>query len=397
VAELKQDSSRRAALRVLMVTPFPVFPLTHGGSVRAHRLAVGLARAGADVDVVFPWYPGQRLRRFEGSGVSWHPQVLPGNALPLLLPERLVPAIAALSWRPGWIGFRHVLRRLGEHDVVQFEFPTVLVWRRWLPGNPTLVYSSHNVEVDYARDRVAPLLRGAVLRRMAKLESAAVAESDLVVACTADDERRLSELYGPTATAVVPNGFGDGIDAAKRNRLRTGARRRLGIGGDEHVLLFLGGRAPHNTAAVAALEESVLPALTGKVTLLVAGRCAKPGESVQGERRVIRLGFVEDLESVLAAADVALNPVTVGSGSSVKLADYLSAGLPVVSTPVGVRGFEGHLQGVQIAEIAGFPAAIQSALRSPPPAPTPAGAEDLGTDALGKRLLAAYASAGAGG
>ncbi len=380
-----------------MVTPFPVFPLTHGGSVRAHRLAIGLARVGADVDVLCPWYPGQRLRQFERSGVRWHWHVLPGNALPLLLPERIMPAIAALSWRPGWIGLRHVLRRLGEHDVVQFEFPSAFGWRRWLPGNPTLVYSAHNVEVDYTHDRVASLLRGPVLRRLAAVESAAVVESDLVVACTAADARRLTELYGPSATEVVPNGYGEGIGAAKRDRLRSSARDRWGIEADERVLLFLGGRAAHNIAALAALEDSVLAALPGKATLLVAGRCAKPGESHRGGRRVIRLGYVEDLESVLAAADVALNPVTVGSGSSVKLADYLAAGLPVVATPVGARGFEGHLERVQIAEVSDFPEAIEAALRPPaPPASAQAEPEDLSIDALGRKLLAAYRRAGAG-
>ena len=37
---------------------------------------------------------------------------------------------------------------------------------------------------------------------------------------------------------------------------------------------------------------------------------------------------------------LALNPVTEGSGRNLKMVDYLAHGLPVLSTPIGVRGFE---------------------------------------------------------
>ena len=40
----------------------------------------------------------------------------------------------------------------------------------------------------------------------------------------------------------------------------------------------------------------------------------------------------------LAAASVAVNPAVTGSGVNIKLIDYLGAGVPVVSTPLAVRG-----------------------------------------------------------
>jgi glycosyltransferase involved in cell wall biosynthesis len=285
-----------------------------------------------------------------------------------------------------------LLRRLREHDIVQFEFPTAVGWRRWFPGNPAFVYDAHNVEIDYHRDRVAGPLRGFVIKRVASLEAAAVGESDLVIACTEADSLRLTELYRPRAIEVVPNGVGEAMDPAKRRGLRSAARARLGLAEDERVLLFLGGRATHNTMALDTLEKTVLPELPGKTTLLVAGRCAKPGESRQGQQRVVRLGFVDDLMSVLAAADVALNPVNLGSGSSVKMADYLAAGLPVVSTPIGARGFEEHLQTVRVAAIADFPEAVQAVLRDEARASGAFDTHDLTVDALGRRLLAAYGS-----
>ncbi len=43
-------------------------------------------------------------------------------------------------------------------------------------------------------------------------------------------------------------------------------------------------------------------------------------------------------EQLLHAADVALNPMFGGSGTAVKMFDYMAAGLPVISTAVGARG-----------------------------------------------------------
>lgn len=54
------------------------------------------------------------------------------------------------------------------------------------------------------------------------------------------------------------------------------------------------------------------------------------------------LGIVseERLYSILHAADVALNPIEVGSGTNLKLIQYMAAGLAVISSEAGVRGIE---------------------------------------------------------
>jgi glycosyltransferase involved in cell wall biosynthesis len=49
-------------------------------------------------------------------------------------------------------------------------------------------------------------------------------------------------------------------------------------------------------------------------------------------------GFVPDISDYLLAADIALNPISQGSGTSLKVVEYLACGLPTVSTSVGIRG-----------------------------------------------------------
>jgi hypothetical protein len=182
---------------------------------------------------------------------------------------------------------------------------------------------------------------------------------------------------------VIPHAYSNALGEPALD-LRAESRRSLDIPSDRPVLTFLAGRAPHNLDALRDLETAVLPLLSEPATVLVVGgRCGtrQPGGRGLRDRH---LGYVDDLTGVLAATDVALNPVS-GSGSSVKVADYLGAGLPVVSTPTGARGFE---QYVHVAKLSDFPTAIAAALRQSSPHRTPP--EELSTRRIGSRLRQAY-------
>jgi glycosyltransferase involved in cell wall biosynthesis len=54
------------------------------------------------------------------------------------------------------------------------------------------------------------------------------------------------------------------------------------------------------------------------------------------------LGVVDDVtkDVLLGMADVALNPIQFGSGTNLKMLDYLAAGVPVISSKFGMRGLQ---------------------------------------------------------
>jgi glycosyltransferase involved in cell wall biosynthesis len=344
-------------VRVLVITAHPILPLTHGGRVRTMGLAAGLVRTGATVDLLCPWAPGLPWRRFVHDGVTCIPHRFAANAL-RLVPNRVLPPLVGLSWQPFSLGPRRRLASAASYDVVQFEFCAYAAWMERLAGATEVVYSAHNVELDQHRGEAEETPR---LRRwegrVAALERRAIRASDLVVTCTDADASRLAGLWGGSAFAVIPNGFDEALLGAGRAAVRERARASLGIPPDASALLFVGGRAHHNRQAVEFLERDVVPRLGGAARLLVAGGCADdlppPGDS-----SVLRLGYVEDLRPLLAAADVAVNPIAYGSGSNLKMAEYLAAGLPVVTTPIGARGFEQHLRAVRVAELDRFAEAV---------------------------------------
>ena len=373
-------------LRVLSIVPFPVLPLSHGGRVRAYRLAVGLAHAGATVHLACPWHPSLPFRPFIRDDITIRPFRLVAGVLPAILGDRLVPPLMQLSLQPFTWGPRRLLRQCADYDLVEFHFCAYASWMKRLTTVTRVVYSAHNVELDYARSISPNRLSGMVARRIGTLEREAVRASDLVVACTEADGRRLAELYGePSRLAVVPNGFEEADIEDMQRVPREEARQALGLMPEELVILFVGGRALHNRRAVQFLEHELLPALTRPARLLIAGQCA----SKRREGRVVALGFVERLAPLLAAADLAVNPVTSGSGSNIKLPEYVAAGLPVVTTPLGLRGYEAFAHLVTVAELDRFAGAIRDLPRQSRRLPA---VSHLGWSALGRRLHETYAA-----
>jgi glycosyltransferase involved in cell wall biosynthesis len=372
-------------VRVLSILPFPVLPLTHGGRVRAFRLAVGLARAGATVDLCCPWHPAFPLRPFERQGITIRPFVFAVNALPALLGDQIVPPLLQLSCQPLTLGPRRLLRRCRLYDIVEFHFCAYASWMSRITGGARVVYSAHNVELDYALAKPSSPFHRLFARQIGRLERDAVQASDLVVACTEADGKRLSQLYGdPKGLAVVSNGFEETEVREVTHYRREEARAELGLGPEELAILFVGGPAAHNRRAARFLEEKLLPALNRPARLIIAGQCAPP----RRKGRVLALGFVDRLTPLLAAADVAVNPIDSGSGSNLKLAEYVAAGIPVVTTPIGLRGYEAFAHLVTVAELDEFIKAVQAEHRVGHRVPQ---VPELGWSALGGRLYDVYA------
>lgn len=86
---------------------------------------------------------------------------------------------------------------------------------------------------------------------------------------------------------------------------------------------------------------------------------------IRAARNVLLLGQISDEEKLelYRSADVALNPMLSGSGTNIKMLDYMAAGLPVISTPTGARGLEiESYKHAIICDLPEFPAKITEIL-----------------------------------
>src|SRR5262249_15038979 len=156
-----------------------------------------------------------------------------------------------------------------------------------------------------------------------QLEAEACARASLVVCCTEDDRRRLIERYGVAEDIVhvIPNG----APVASSVFTPWSARQ---IGAPRCV--FAGsGHAPNLEAAAIIIEAA---ASAPEVGFDLVGDLDAGLRHLALPDNVVLHGRVSDAEKqrLFAQAALALNPMKVGSGSNLKLVDYLASGLPVL-------------------------------------------------------------------
>lgn len=115
-------------------------------------------------------------------------------------------------------------------------------------------------------------------------------------------------------------------------------------------ILFVGSATNSNAAGVNHFIAQVLPRVLAAhpdARLLVAGAV---GSRVAEHAAVDRLGIVADLEPLYAQAAVAINPVLVGDGLSIKTIEALAHGMATVATDIGARGLDMFIgRGLQVS------------------------------------------------
>lgn len=228
-----------------------------------------------------------------------------------------------------WTG-KELLERAEKHDVVIGDLYTA----RYIAEHsdvPTL-YSSHNVEYERYRSTVEKPFSSPVADRLEKYEAKTAETVDAVI-CTTESDSKEYERY-TDSTIVVPNGVP--IEKFETDT-EVEDRAAYGISESDALFVFLGSDYGPNVDAVNWLIDN-WDSLRSDHHLLVVGNV---GDTVETDlENVHTAGYVADLQSTLAMADVALNPVTSGGGSNIKLIEYFAAELPVISTPFGSQGFD---------------------------------------------------------
>ncbi|KAB8330676.1 glycosyltransferase [Scytonema tolypothrichoides VB-61278] len=264
------------------------------------------------------------------------------------------------------------LSKVAESDIVIFSHPWVypLVKDKLKVRPQLVVYDSHNVEGFL---RTSLLDDGAfgteIAKNVVRIEYELCHHSDLILACSHEDRELFHRLYNLpfSKIAVVPNGvFTDKIH--KSDSVKQAARKKLGVG-NSPLAIFIGSSYPPNVEAASFIIEKLAPALPHVKFAICGGVGGNFNQREIIERNinnVIITGFLQEEEKLtyLAAADLALNPMFSGSGTNIKMFDYMAASLPVISTPIGVRGiFQGSEPSFLICTEEKFVNSIESLLK----------------------------------
>ena len=347
-------------VKVAVLDMQPIEPAVGGGRLRL----LGLYHAlGANMPTryvgSYDW-PGERFRR---------------QQLTATLEEIVVPLSDAHH-----AAARRLSREAGDKVVIDIAFPrlghlsadyleaareavdwadVVVVSHPWafplvadrIRQAQLVVYDAHNVEgflraqlLDTGNAAERDLLRGVI-----DAEYKAGLRADLVLACSEEDRAMLERVYEWPAEKIrlAPNGVMARSIVPADARERAEARSRLGVAADAFVAVFIGSAYGPNVEAARFIVEALAPALPQVVFLIVGGVGDGVGGAVPANVRVTGVVDDEAKRRWLQAADIAVNPMFSGSGTNIKMFDFMAAGLPVVTTSIGSRGI-GDAEGLAL-------------------------------------------------
>lgn len=349
-------------MSLLFLAPNPPSPRTGGGSLRMYQMVRFLGER-YDLDLVAPALPG-----FEGAE-----RLLRGSCRTM----EFVPPSAGGAWRrairlgpyerdPALAGVIH--RRLASqaYIAVQVEKPAMFpylpadtripiildTWAFGLTGAFRALRHERGIST-----RARNLLR---LVRYSAFDAFCWPATYCILVVSEADRQRWLRARPDRNVLVVPNG----VDSAM---IRPAPFRDAG----PPVIVFTGdmGFTP-NVEAALLLASQIFPEVHRSfpdAELRLVGRNPDPRLLALCGPGVTVAGEVADMIPHLHAGTLYVAPHFTGSGTRTKLLEAMAAGLPIVTTSIGIEGIEaGHDREVLIADDpAATAGAVLSLLKDP--------------------------------
>jgi len=249
-----------------------------------------------------------------------------------------------------------------DYDLVHCNhFFLMPVARRLARGLAPILLDSHDLQArqfDLINKRMPWLPPRVTYEAMLAQEREAMRDADLLLHLNAQEaeefarllpEKRHALLYPPTPPAPTGPGGADIVIVSSNN-----------TGNVESLIWFL--------REVAPKAPGVTVKIAGNVDAGVKARAS----AEYAAYRDWFLGRVEDPGAIYAGARLVLLPTISGTGLSIKTAEALSSGLPIIATPQALRGMDAEafsLSNVTDAESAEAYAAALRAAAAPGDSP----------------------------
>jgi glycosyltransferase involved in cell wall biosynthesis len=326
-------------LRILVANFFPAFhPPGSGGEQRYYYFYRHLSRY-FDVTLLSPTFSGHAFEEVRFSKTLRELRVPKQDVFDRLhweldktgIGPECSGYVVALASRLENEYARRFAAEAIDADIIVHECPFTLPYDRSLGFDGKIrIYNAYNVEHRLAQQMLLGEAGRSASEFIRFLESALARNAALIFATSEEDRRLLAADFEIDVQRIVlaPNGFeppGDSGDEFPR-------RQR------EAYVVFMGSAHPPNVEAGRFIVEQLAPAMPGVEFRILGAVCGKLRD--EGSHNVRLLGFIEESakRAQLEGCAAAINPLFSGSGTNLKMLDYLAAGAPVVTTVVGARG-----------------------------------------------------------
>lgn len=345
--------------QIIALNHFPVYPPTTGGRIRIFYLMKNLAKY-YDVRVIAL---DNFLRRFEGKlGMNRTRTIKISNSFQEIVVSESLLSYALkliLSWKlklldyESHFSFFHLVDKNkfknilnsninNKNNIIFLEHPylPIILDNNVLKMCEGVIYDAHNVEYLLKKQTITKL-RKTSLKRIYNMEKFACEISDYILTTSEEDKQAFIEIYEVPREKliVVPNG----VDCKSLEYPpidKESAKKYFGVD-DGKVAIFMGSSHPPNVEAANYIIKSLAPKLKDINFLIVGEVCDSVNKNfIPNNVRLLGLLDSRAKNMALKASDVALNPVMSGSGTNIKMLEYMAMGIPTVTTPIGARGLE---------------------------------------------------------
>jgi glycosyltransferase involved in cell wall biosynthesis len=333
--------------RLLFVSPRFLFPMDQGGKIRSGNTLMGMKGGAFELTLASPAPPDvARFTADIGAAcdhfVPWQ-EAAPSRARrALALASRLPVAVAMDRSAIGTACVAAALAKQPDVVVVDFPHAGVLVPSRIDAAN---VVFTHNVEAEIFERHAARatgiwrLVWSNQSCKMTRFEGETLRRFDSIIAVSDRDAAALAKRYALPVVEAIDTGVD--LDFFACNPLGPDP---VSDGG---VVVFTATMSwPANVEGIHYLLDEVWPLLLRsrpnlKATIIGRNPPASLAEKI-AERglKVTLTGFMDDIRPHVAAADVYVIPLWVGSGTRIKAFEAMAMGRPVVSTSLGVEGLD---------------------------------------------------------
>ena len=342
-------------MKLLYFAPHQIWPLNTGARLRDYQLARQLA-ARASVTFVEMCHGGEeKCMPPDDSGLAGVVTLDKNRTYTLSKILRGLAGPTPLTVLNCWSlqsasQFANVLKS-HRFDSVQIEGTQLMAYLSVVqesPGRPAIVVDWHNIESEmmwrYA-ETTGNWAKKIAAKRTAKLiEYAENRVLDTSATHTVTSERERQKLLGRRPGAniqVIPNGVDTSFYTAKKI---DDACRKTGQETSKPTILFVGSMDYHaNVDAVTWFSRVAWPEIARNhpnLQFAIVGRDPTPEVRALNSDRIHVTGTVDDVRPFYAAAVAAVVPIRSGSGTRLKILEAMAAGVPVVSTRLGVEGIE---------------------------------------------------------
>lgn len=259
------------------------------------------------------------------------------------------PLSFLLDFNPSYIFKLINIMKKENFEVIQISFCYGIVVTKLitllLNKKIKIIYDAHNVEAELIFQVFSKnssfFLKHFFWIFVTSIEKLSICVVDKVICVSKTDKLSFIQRYNlqfnkvtviPSGTRIRPLNIKD----INKNNLK----KSFKIQENEVVVLFHGTyKYPPNKEAIDLIIHYIAPIIGTKfknAVFLLAGN----GVPIFEKDNIKSVGFIDNLESLLYVSDIAIVPILRGGGTRLKILDYMSVGLPIVSTKKGIEGIE---------------------------------------------------------